>query len=351
MIQKQKKVQKYIKSLQLGKPWQTDEVDDKVTHIFAPKNIPESGSSFHCVTYYHSSGLLASYVTRLYKPVEIPCSKFISCAANYAGTKLLFMLLFPKAEPKEAHVSFVIINLEPSVNVSKNYIHIRVNNNDYVKCLHGDTCSFGISQAIDATGSEYIVANVNDTLTAVSMTTGNEVMAETEEGWVGCHLSLKKGQIPPASKVEVASTCKGLQLLLYARRYNSAILLQVRDESTREQRIRTWKAFQKWIHVDKQDDERTPAALQTVRQLTGTFKGHSDVHIQCCMESLVLDMIDDAIQMVDGSFTNEQRQTFHAENIQIPFLRKTSQSTGQDTDDKSISLHSQRVSTPSTQWE
>lgn len=351
MIQKQKKVQKYIKSLQLGKPWQTDEVDDKVTHIFAPKNVPESGSTFHCVTYYLSSGLLASYITRLYKPVEIPCSKFISCAANHAGTKLVFMLLFPKAEPQEAHVSFVIIDLEPPVGVSKNYIHIKLNNDDYVKCLYGNTCSFGISQAIDATGGEYIVVNVNSTLTAVSMTTGNEVMAETEEGWVGCHLSFKKGQIPPTSKVQVTSTCKGLQVLLYARRFNSAILLQVKDENTQEQRIRTWKAFQKWIHVDKQDDdERTPAALQTMKRLTWTFEGHSDVHIQCYVESLVLDLIDDAIQMVDGSFTNEQRQTFHAENIQFPFLRKTSQSTG-DIDHKSVSVHSARESTASTQWE
>lgn len=348
MTQKQKKVQKYIKSLQLGKPWQSEEMDDKVTQIFAPKNVPESGSTFHCVTYYLSSGLLASYVTRLYKPVDIPCSKFISCATNYAGTKLVFMLLFPKAEPQEAHVSFVIIDLEPSVVVSKNYIHIRLKKDDYVKCLYGDTCSFGISQAIDATGSEYIAANVNSTLTAVSMTTGNEVMAETEEGWVGCHLQFKKGQIPPTSKVQVASTSKGLQLLLYARRYNSAMLLQVRDENSMEQRTRTWKAFQKWTHVDKQYDEVTTTALQTVKQVTWTFEAHSDVHIQCCMESLVLDMIDDAIQLVDGSFTNEQRHAFHAENIQIPFLKKTSQSTG-DINDKSMSVHSERQATVSVQ--
>lgn len=340
MTQKQKKVQRYIKSLHLGKPWQTDEMDDKITHIFAPKNVPESGSIFHCATYHLASGLLASYVTKLYKPVEIPCSKFISCTTNFAGTKLVFMLLFPKAEPQEAHVSFVIINLEPAAAVSKNYIHVALSKDDYDKCLHGSTCSFGMSQAIDATGSEYIVAKVNSTLTALSMTTGNEVMADAEDGWVGCHLSFKKGQIPPTSKLEVVSTCKGLQVLLYARRNNSAILLHVRDENTQEQRIRTWKAFRKWVHVDNQGDERTPATIQTIRQLCWTIDGHSDVHIQCFMESLVRGMIDDAIQMVDGSFTDEQRQTFHAENIQIPFLRKTSQYS-EDIDDKSMSVHSE----------
>ena len=349
MIQKQKKAQNHINSLQFGKPWKTDEVDDKVTYIFAPTNVPESGSTFHCVTYNTTSGLLASYVTKLYKPVEIPCSRVISCATNFAGTKLVFMLLFPKAEPQEAHVSFVIINLESEVTVSKNYIHIRLSNEDYVKCLYGDTCSFGISHAIGSTGSEYIVTIVNSTLTAVSMTTGNEVMAEYENGWVGCHLRFKKGQIPPTSKVQVTSTCKGLQVLLYARRSNSAILLQVSDENTQEQRIRTWTAFQKWINVDKYD-ERTPAALQTMKQLTWTFEGHCDVHVQCFMESLVLDVIDDAIQLVDGAFTNEQRQMFHAENIQIPFLRKTLQYS-EDTDGKSVSAHSDRETNLSAQWE
>ena len=350
MIQKQKKTQKYIKSLQFGKPWKTEEVDDKVTYIFAPKNVPESGSTFHCVTYNTSSGLLASYITKLYKPVEIPCSRVISCATNFAGTKLVFMLLFPKAEPQEAHVSFVIINLEPEVTVSKNYIHIRLSNDDYVKCLYGDTCSFGISQAIDATMSEYIVTSVNSTLTAVSMTTGNEVMAEAEDGWVGCYLRFKKGQIPHTSKVQVASTCKGLQVLLYARGSNSAILLQVRDENTQEQRIRTWKAFQKWIHGDKGDDERISATLQTMKRLTWTFEGHCDVHVQCFMESLVLDLIDDAIQLVDGALSDQQRQMFHAENIQIPFLRKTVQYS-EDTDDKSASAHSDREKNLSAQWE
>ena len=133
MIAKQKKTQKYIKSLQLGKPWKMDEEDDKVTYIFAPKNVPESGSTFHCVTYNTSSRLLASYVTKLYKPVEIPCARVISCATNFVGTKLVYMLLFPKAEPQEAHVSFVIINFEPEVSVSKNYVHIRLSNDDYVK--------------------------------------------------------------------------------------------------------------------------------------------------------------------------------------------------------------------------
>lgn len=341
MIQNRKKVQKYINSLNLGKPWQTEEVDEKVTHIYTPKNVPESGATFHCVTYHTTTGLLASYVTKLFRPIEIPCSRFISCKANFTGTKLVFMLLFPTAEPQESHVSFVIVNLEPAVEVSNNLVQIAINKNDYVKCLQNVTCSFGLSRAIDATGSEYIMANVNSNLTAISMTTGNEVMGESQEGWVGCHLNVKKGQIPPTSQVQVASTCKGLQVLLYAQRHNSAILLQLRDENTQEQRKRTWRAFQKWAHIDDQNGERKPAMLQSVRRVCWTFERHSDVHVQCFMESLVRELIDDAIQAVDGSFSIEQRQAFHAENIEIPFLRKISQQV-EDDEGSAVSNYSER---------
>lgn len=351
MVQNRIKTQRYINSLRLEKPWQTQEKDNKVTKIFAPKNVPESGSTFHHVTYYRRSGQLASYVTKVYKPLQIPCSKFILSKQNFAGTRLVFMLLFPVAEPKEAHVSLVIINLEPTVSVSKNYMHIALDKDDYERCLSGSTCSFGISHAIDATGSEYIVANVNGNLSAVSMTTGNEVMAETQEGWVGCHLSLKKGQVPPTSKVEVASTSKGLQVLLYTHTLNSAVLLQVRDENTQEQRKQTWIAFQQWIHVGTKNTECVPVTLHTIRKHDWTFEGHSDVHIQCFMESLVLDLIDDAVQIAEGSFTSEQQQRLHAENFQIPFLRKSFQETPQDADQRNMSSWHDRQSVVSTLWE
>lgn len=351
MVQNRKKALRYINSLHLEKLWQTQEMDNKVTKIFVPQNVPESGSTFHHVTYYRTSGQLASYVTKVYKPLQIPSSKFISCKKNFAGTKLVFMLLFPAAEPKEAHVSLVIINLEPTVSVSKNYMHIALAKGDYAKCLSRSICSFGISHAVDATGSEYIVTNVNGKLSAVSMTTGNEVMAETQKGWVGCHLSLKKGQIPPTSKVEVVSTSKGLQVLLYAQGLNSAALLQVRDENAQEQRRRTWIAFQKWIHADTRITEHAPVSLQMMKRHSWTFEGHSDVHIQCFMESLVLDLVDDALQIVDGSFTSEQQQTFHAENIHLPFLRKISQGTLQDADGGKMSSQHDMQSVGSTLWE
>lgn len=340
MTQKRRKVQKYINSLHLGKPWKTEEVDDKVTHIYAPKNVPESGGPFHCVTYHAVSGLLALYATQIFRPVEIPSSRFISCKLNFPGTKLVFMLLFPKVEPTEAHVSFVIMNLQPAVAVSKNYIKIAINKNDFVKCLHDGTCSFGLSQAVDATGSEYIVTNVNSNLTAISMTTGNEVMGKTQPGWVGCHLNIKKGQISPASKLQVASTCKGLQVLLYAQGHNSAILLQLKDENTRQQRLRTWRAFQKWIHRVDQDSERSPSMLQTVRRLCWAFDRHLDMHVECFMESLVRELIDDAIQAVDGPFSDNQRQAFHAENNDIPYLRRTLWLSA-DSDKESVSNYSE----------
>lgn len=318
-------------------------MDEKVTHIYAPKNVPESGANFHCITYHSTSGLLASYTTKLYRPIEVPCSRFISCKVNSSGTKLVFMLLFPEVERQEAEVSFGILNLEePAVTVSKNYIQVPINKNDFVKCLRDGACSFGLSQAVDATESEYIMANINSSVIAISLTTGNEVMAKSEPGWVGCHLNVKKGQIPPTSKVQVSSTCKGMQVLLYARRHNSAILLQLRDENTPEQRMRTYRAFQKWIRiVADQKDEKNPATLQTMRRFCWTFERHSDVHVECFVESLVRELVDVAIQAVDGPFSEEQVQAFHAENIEIPFLRKTAQYL-EDNEEGNVSNFSEK---------
>lgn len=317
-IQNRERVSKYISSLRLGKQWKTEEKDDKITHVYIPKSVPESGANFHCLTYHVSSGLLASYVTRPYRPVKVPCSRFVSCQVNSSGSKLVFMLLFPDADPKEAHVSFVTVKLEPSVVVSKNYINIPVGKNDYTKCLRNGL-AFGLSRPIDATGSEYIVANINGNLTSISMTSGNDVIGRAERGGI----NIKKGLIPSASKVQVASMSNRLQFLLYSPGYNSAVLLQLTDSNTREQRMRTWRAFQKWaLGSAQQNAERTLAPLQTIRRVRWTFDGHSDVHVECFMESLVYELIDDAIQTVDGPFSEDQRRTFHAENMEMPFLLK-----------------------------
>lgn len=103
------------------------------------------------------------------------------------------MFLFFKVELQEVYVLFVIINFEFEVIVSKNYIYIRFSNEDYVKCLYGDICFFGILYVIDFIGSEYIVIIVNSILIVVFMIIGNEVMVEYENGWVGCYFRFKKG--------------------------------------------------------------------------------------------------------------------------------------------------------------
>ena len=330
MVQKRKQAQKHINSLHLVKPWQTQEADGKVTNIYAPKTVPESGATFHCVTYHSTSSLLASYVTKFYKPAEVSCSQFILCKSNSAGTKLVFMLLFPKAVPREAHVSFVIINLNP-VLVSKNYVCVSVTEQGHAKCMQGGVCSFDLSRAIDATGSEYIIANVNGNISAFSMTSGNEVMARGDQGWVGCQLNLKKGLILAQSKVQVASTCKGLQLMFYAKKKNSAILMHLTDNNTKEQRLKTWKAFQQWRHIEGHHSFTHLMQNSTRKYLIpknySKFLGHPDIHVECFMESLVLDVIDDAIQAVEGPFSIEMKQSFCVENMEIPFLKRTLQPT------------------------
>lgn len=342
MTQKRERVHKYLSSLKLGKPWKIEEKGDMVTYVFTPKHVPESEAKFHIVTYDESSGLLSSYVTRPYRPITVPCSRFVSCQVDASGSKLVFMLLFPEADPKEAHVSFVILDLEPSVAVSKNYINIPISKNDYGKCLH-EGLAFALSRPIDATGTEYIVANVNGSLTAISLTTGNVVMAKAEPGWTGCQLNIKRGLIPSVSNVQVASVCNGLQIWLYAQRYNSAILFQLTDRNTQEQRLGTWRAFQK-LMLSRADRsaEKIQASLQTMRRFHWNFGRHYDVHVECFIEFLVYEMIDNAIQTVDGAFSEDQRRILHAENMTMPFLRKVASQSAEENESETVSEISER---------
>lgn len=88
------------------------------------------------------------------------------------------MFLFLVVELKEVYVFLVIINFELIVFVSKNYMYIVLDKDDYERCFFGSICFFGIFYVIDVIGSEYIVVNVNGNLFVVFMIIGNEVMVE-----------------------------------------------------------------------------------------------------------------------------------------------------------------------------
>lgn len=324
MIKNRKEMQTHINSLHLGKPWMKEENDEKVVHVYAPRNVPESGATFHRITYYRKSGLLASYTTQLFRPVRVPCSRFLSCQPNPSGTKLVFMLLFPEVMPRETHMTFAIVNLAEMV-VSRNRIIVDLSSEEHARCKEGVFCSFCIAKALDATGSEYIISNIHGMLGAFSMATGNTVMAESQEQWVGCSVNLEKSGLVAASQVEVASTPKGLIVISYTAKTNTATLLHLVDKNSSRQRRITWRAFRAW---QQRDQHSCTPSEQMLRQFQWTFSGHTNAHPECAIEALILDLADIAIQLVDGSFGEEDRDLFAAENRQLPFRRRDEKASG-----------------------
>ena len=310
MVGKRKDTQTLINSLHLGKPWMKEERNETVMHVYAPKEIPESGAIFHCVEYY-PRGLLASYSTQLCKPCKVPCSRLLACKSNPAGTKLVFMLLFPKVSPRGSYVTFVVVNLEDMALWQDQFI-VDLSSREHNSCKEKDLCSFSISKPLDATASEYVIYNVHGELGAFSLNTGNVVMTRGHGQWVGCHIVLKDTNLIPSSKLEVASTPKGLTIISYAAGKNSASLVDLVDKNSPRQRLSVWKSSMRW-----QDKEVTKGPR--LRRREWTFSGHTVAHVECAIQSLILDLADIAIQLVDGPFDETKQTACIAENRQLPY--------------------------------
>lgn len=316
MIKKRRDAQTYINSMFLGAPWLTEEKGNIVYNVYAPKTVPEAGATFHLVSYYKSTGLLAQYATQLYKPVKVPCSRLITCVSNPLGTKLVFMLLFPKNSPKEPHVTFVILHL-PDMTVSRNLIEATVTPDDLKEAEKPGTCSLSITKPLIATGTDYIIANIAGSLCGFSMETGNTVLAETEKDWIGSHMSSKQSHVLSTAGVVVASLSPNLQFLIFARRLNFVSLFHLYDKSTGKQILTTWEKFKQWQNLKNKSLCRRQ---QMWTRSQWTLSGRTDIHVECSVETLVLNLVDQAIQIVDGQFTAEKAEACASENREMPFV-------------------------------
>ena len=317
MIKKRKTAQTRINTLYLGVPWLTEEKGNLVSYVYATKNVPESGAIFHQISYYKNTGLLAQHTTRLFKPFKVPCSQLISSSANPSGTKLVFMLLFPKYPPKDPHVKFVILHL-PKMTVSKNLIEALMTTDGFKKAEKPGACSFSITKPLISTGTEYIITNIAGVLCGFSIETGNTVLAETEKGWIGCHLSSKQSCILPTADIMVASGSPYLQFLVFAKNQNFVSLFHLNDKNSGKQHQTTWEMFKKWQCV--QDKALCNRQQMWSNNFQWTFEGRNDIHIECSIETFVLDLVDQAIQIVDGPFTEEIANAYASENRQRSFV-------------------------------
>lgn len=322
MIAKRKQMQTFINSLHLGKPWRiTDAGSQKVNYLYAPRGVPESGATFHSVTYHRESKLLAQYSTQLYRPITVKATRIASCKANPLGNRLVLALLFDEVPPKPPHVVFLTIDLS-SMKVLSNVMEVPLSIADYRQCEVDDCCDFDISRLIDATGSPYMFTNVCGTVGSFSMVTTNLVMASSQKGWMGCSLSEEQSMIFSTARVVVASQDDGLCVVFYAPKINTVSLLHIKDSNSSETRQRVWQAFCRLTETSEGTHPR-----ECIRRHHWTLEGEPTCHLQCTMESLVLDLVDHAIKQSLGQDGSEDTEGVNKslENRIRPFLRHAKQ--------------------------
>eukprot|EP00118_Oscarella_pearsei_P019316 m.204453 g.204453 ORF g.204453 m.204453 type:complete len:106 (+) comp39644_c0_seq52:2314-2631(+) len=81
-------------------PWHSSKTREFVVHVYAPCIVPDSGKTFHIVTYHQSNGELSEYATQTYKPAKSPAEKMLDCHLNPSTQHLTIMFLFPGYSPK-----------------------------------------------------------------------------------------------------------------------------------------------------------------------------------------------------------------------------------------------------------
>ncbi|XP_070539084.1 uncharacterized protein [Ptychodera flava] len=303
-------------------PWheELDQQTQLVTYVYTPKDVSDSGAMFHIIQRHASSGSLSSYFMRHYTPAKNNVSKVLCCKQTPAGRELIFMLLLPSHEPKGPHITIVSVDLT-KMKMSDLNILIELSEDQFQQCQYEDVCSFDISRLHDATGSDYIVCNVNGSLTVYSMNTGRLIMTSQPSGdFVGMVIDPRIAKVNPTSQILVASSGGQITILQCPRRFTSekqtlVSVLNLLDKNGAQTRKDIWKTFNTW------DDHPIKAPIeQTSRRNQWTMDGDPDRHTVLYMRQLVLGLVDFAMQNVDGDFPPEALDEYAKEDRIQPFL-------------------------------
>ncbi|EDO29907.1 predicted protein [Nematostella vectensis] len=146
------------------------------------------------------------------------------------------------------------------------------------------------------------------------------VVAASQENWIGCHLGVEQAVTFSNARVTLACPALGLIMLLHAPRQSTLTLIHFKDKNTAIQRQDTWAAFCA-LRAFNAASPSPPGQGQVLSRRAWTFDGFTDCHVAFTMETLVLDLVDDAIQIADGKFMEEQAKAYTLQNRFHPFIR------------------------------
>ncbi|XP_030838264.1 uncharacterized protein LOC105447295 [Strongylocentrotus purpuratus] len=302
-------------NMKITQVWFTDfnKKQDRETTVYRPDTVDAKGSPFHIIVRQKSTGLLLKHYSQLHKPVQHSASRFLACHPSATGRELVFMLLFSPFPPKSGRITFVIVKLDGRLEVVDRRIDVILTSEEYERCFKDDVCSFQMNNTVDAIGSSYIYLTLMGAFMVFSVNTGTLVLS-TRKGDTSAPL-----QWAPRSPTKLyfnasmalSQTQGGTYVMLYAENQTSVHVIKVTDRNTKGKRMAVNKAFKLWNSTSPSPGPG-PAPEQTIRRQEWSLKRDPFGHVALYVRGLILGLVDDAVQKVDGEFSEEDRKT-HAE--------------------------------------
>ncbi|XP_052703216.1 uncharacterized protein LOC128179715 isoform X4 [Crassostrea angulata] len=316
IAQERKQNMNLILNMNLGDPWHVQFDGNKLIEVYAPRGVvKDTGAVFHIVIKHIATDQLSSYATRVYKPVKIKYSK-MSVISTAKGDALIFMLLFPSFPPKEPHVTITVFDLK-TFELRDFRRDIYLSEAEFTEMSRNDTTFADISRVFGPTGSEYLFICLLGDFKVISLTTGRQVVRmedpsirsddddDEDEGYRGCTIRTDELPLEENSQVSVLSTNGKMHAIFHSPNSGTVMYVEFEDENVKATRRQMWKLYDR---LEPEKKRLMPAELR-VDTLTSDLGDKQ--HPSVAMRSIVLEMMDKAIQLSHkAKYTNEQKDDF-----------------------------------------
>ncbi|XP_033107461.1 uncharacterized protein LOC117109301 [Anneissia japonica] len=252
----------------------------------------------------------------------------LDCKLSEDGSLLVFMLLFPDCRPKDAHISFVFIDVnEMKVRPYRINVHYSLSQLEFTRCLDKGTCSFQISRTFNITGAAYLLVKVLDFQHVYSIESGGLVMQTSELPTSGLTINPKHLTLNDQSMINLACTQGRMIIINYGNKQPLVKLVDISDNNTEENKKSVYASHKAW----KKNTAPSNTWLWSKRDL---LDGQDNRHVAIYFRRVVLQLADIAIQMSDGVFEDDVRKEYEKQDRLNPFALKNEEPTADEEDSK-----------------
>lgn len=254
-----RRAQNTIDNMQLGDPWHEEyiEADDVKLQIFAPRGvIADSGAMFHLVYRHTETDQLSAYVTRLYKPVKVRCTRIVRVIGSPTNTEIVVVLLFGPYPPKGPHFTIFVIDLK-TMELRDYRNDIDLTPQEYSVMMTKTIISCDMTRVFGPTGSEYLFVIFNGILRCLSLTTGQPVVKvgpkkvhgqdeddeDEGEAFKGCIVDETLLQPAGDAECRVLAFEGRIHCVVFARKTAKMYVITFEDKNVYGDRRAMWKTY------------------------------------------------------------------------------------------------------------